>query len=168
MRSFAACALFGLAAASSIHAESHNPSDYPLRVHIFNRQETTFYHMRQAEESKGEGRANLFEGGDPKGIDFQFACDHALQPSPGFETYPAKWKKPGAELVILQPQFGKPGSYDTCSLKVVEKDFVYVRQNGALATEPAAVFKQWMVKHEYDPEHGKNSPSALAPSATSK
>ncbi len=166
MRLFVAYALVGLATASSLYAESHNPSDYPLRVHIFSRQETTFYHMRQADEAKGEGRANLFEGGSPKGIDFQFDCDHRLQPSSGFETYPAKWKKPGAELVILQPQFGKPGSYDTCSLKVMEKDFVYVRRNGVLATEPAAAFKEWMVKHEYDPEHGKNMPAGLAPSAS--
>ena len=93
-------------------AESHNPADYPLRVHIFRRSETTFYHNRQTEEAKGEGRANLFEGGEPKGIDFQFECETRLQTSSGYETFPAKWKKPGQELVILQPQFGKSG-YDS-------------------------------------------------------
>ena len=88
-------------------AESHNPADYPLRIHIYRRNETTFYHNHQTEEAKGEGRANLFEGGEPEGIDFQFECDTRLQTSSGFETFPAKWKKPGQELVILQPQFGK-------------------------------------------------------------
>ncbi len=147
------------------HAESHNPADYPLRIHVYGRNEATFYHNRQAEEAKGEGRANLYEAGMPKGIDFQFECGHKLQTSSGFETYPAKWKKPGAELVILQPEFGKPGSYDTCNLKVMVKDFVYVNRNGGLASEPAAVFADWMKKHDYDPEHGKNTPVQGTPAA---
>jgi hypothetical protein len=150
------------AAAPALHAESHNPADYPLRIHIYRRSETTFYHNRQAEEAKGEGRANLFENGEPKGIDFQFECDTRLQTSSGYETFPAKWKKPGQELVILQPQFGKSG-YDTCRLKVMVKDFVYVSRNGNLNSEPADVFKQWMRKHDYDPEHGRNIPVQVAP-----
>ncbi len=150
--------------APALPAESHNPGDYPLRIHIYRRNETTFYHNRQAEEAKGEGRANLFEGGEPKGLDFQFECDTKLQTSSGYETFPAKWKKPGQELVILQPQFGKNG-YDTCRLKVMVKDFVYVTRNGNLASEPPDVFKQWMAKHEYDPEHGKTNPIQVAPAA---
>jgi hypothetical protein len=167
MRSFASLLVFTSLAsfAPAMHAESHNPADYPLRLHIYRRNETTFYHNRQEEEAKGEGRANLFEGGSPKGIDFQFACDSKLQTSSGFETFPAKWKKPGQELVILQPQFGKNG-YDTCTLKVMVKDFVYVAHNGNLTSEPTEVFKQWMVKHDYDPEHGKNTPTQTAPTAT--
>ncbi len=154
-----ACLALAPAATS---AESHNPTDYPLRIHIYRRNETTFYHNRQTEEAKGEGRANLFESGEPKGVDFQFECDQKLQSSSGFETFPAKWKKPGQELVILQPQFGKAG-YDTCRLKVQMKDFVYVTRNGNLTSEPSDVFKQWMSKHDYDPEHGKNTPTQLAP-----
>ena len=159
-----ATALFSLLflAALPVVAESHNPPDYPLRIHIYRRNETPFYHNRQAEEAKGEGRANLFEGGEPKGVDFQFECDQKLQSSSGFETFPAKWKKPGQELVILQPQFGKAG-YDTCRLKVQIKDFVYVVHNGNLSSEPTDMFKQWMSKHDYDPEHGKNTPTQLAP-----
>ena len=148
--------------APATHAESHNPADYPLRIHIYRRNETTFYHYHQTEEAKGEGRANLFEGGEPKGIDFQFECDTRLQTSSGYETFPAKWKKPGQELVILQQQFGK-ANYDTCRLKVLVKDFVYVSHNGNLTTEPVDVFKQWMAKHDYDPEHGKNTPIRTTP-----
>ena len=148
----------------SAAAESHNPADYPLRVHIFRRSETTFYHNREAEEAKGQGRANLFEGGEPKGVDFEFECDKKLQTSSGYETFPAKWKKPGQELVILQPQFGKAG-YDSCHLKVMVKDFAYVSKGGNLTTEPTAVFKQWMTRHDYDPEHGKDTPAQLAPAA---
>jgi hypothetical protein len=146
----------------AIHAESHNPADYPLRIHIYRRNETTFYHNRQTEEAKGEGRANLFEGGQPKGLDFQFECDTRLQTSSGYETFPAKWRKPGQELVILQPQFGKNG-YDTCRLKVMVKDFVYVSHNGNLSSEPIDVFKDWMTRHDYDPEHGKTTPTRPAP-----
>ncbi len=50
-RSLGACLMF---AATASLAESKNPADYPLRVHIFARSETTFYHNRMAEESKGE------------------------------------------------------------------------------------------------------------------
>ena len=139
-------------------AEDRNPADYPLRIHIFRRSETTFYHHQVEEEAKGEGRGNLFENGDPKGVDFQFECSEKLQTSSGFETFPARWKKPNEELVILQPQFGKTNSYNSCHLKVMVKDFAYFSRNGVLNTEPTAQFKSWMVKHDYDPEHGKNTP----------
>jgi hypothetical protein len=145
-------------------AESHTLADYPLRVHIFRRNETTFYHHRVEEEARGEGRANLFEGGEPKGIDFQFECENKLQTSSGYETFPAKWKKPGEELVILQPQFGKSG-YNTCHLKVIMKDFAYLTHDGSLNSEPIAVYKQWMIRHDYDPEHGKDTPTRTAPVA---
>ena len=154
MRRFLSLVLFALTAASAL-AESHNPADYPLRIHIFKRSETTFYHHRVEEEAKGEGKANLFENGDPRGIDFQFECDNKLQTSSGPETFPAKWKKPGEELVILQPRFGS-GGYDTCKLKVIVKEYAYYSHNGSLSTEPVAAFKQWMNRHDYDPEHGKN------------
>ena len=169
MRNFLPVMMFAslVSVTSAIHAESHNPADYPLRIHIYRRNETTFYRNRQTEEAKGEGRANLFEGGEPKGVDFQFECDTKLQTSSGYETFPAKWKKPGQELVILQPQFGKNG-YDTCRLKVMVKDFVYVTRNGNLNSEPISVFKQWMTKHDYDPEHGKNTPTPMTPAETNQ
>ena len=152
-----------LIVAPLLQAESHNPADYPLRLHIYGHNQTTFYHNRQAEEVKGEGRANLYEGSNPRGVDFQYECDHRFQNSSGYETFPAKWKKQDAELVVLFPQFGKPGSYDSCHFKVEMKDFSYFMRNGSMSSEPSAVFKQWMVKHEYDPEQGKNFPVAAAP-----
>ena len=159
MRRLLASALFVLVllalAGASASAESHNPADYPLRVHIFRRSETTFYHHRVEEEAKGEGKANLFENSEPKGIDFEFECDNKLQTSSGGETFPARWKKPGEELIILQPRFGS-GGYSTCTLKVIVKDYAYYSHAGSLSTEPIAAFKQWMLKHDYDPEHGKN------------
>jgi hypothetical protein len=66
------CCIF--AAPAAAHAESKNPADYPLRVHVFGRDQTTFYHNRFAEESKGDGRANLFANNGVRGIDFSYDC----------------------------------------------------------------------------------------------
>ena len=81
-----------LLAPTLLHAESKNPADYPFRVHIFSRSETNFYHFHSVDESKGEGRANLFANGDVRGVDFNFDCSQKLKSSFGYETYPAKWK----------------------------------------------------------------------------
>ena len=64
---------------------------------------------------------NLFEGGEPKGIDFQFECDAKLQTSSGYKLFRPSGRSLGQELVILQQQFGKT-SYDACRLKVLVKD----------------------------------------------
>lgn len=165
--------LFSLSFASiALLAESKNPADYPLRIHIFGRNETNFYHDRMLDESKGEGRANLFENSEARGVDFSFECPEKLRASFGFETYPAKWKKLGQELIILLPVFGKSNAYYTCNLKTQVKDYAYFTHDGKMGSEPIAAFKTWMVKHDYDPEHGKNMPvktesqSASAPQAT--
>jgi hypothetical protein len=159
----ALCLPIVLLAAVSLSGDSKNPADYPLRIHIFNRSETTFYHNRYPEEAKGEGRGNLFENGEPRGVDFSFACSEKVKPSFGFETYPAKWKKPKEELVVLFPVFGKPNAYFTCSLKTRMKDYAYFMRNGRLDSESPAEFKAWMVKHDYDPEHGKDTPTRTEP-----
>jgi hypothetical protein len=140
-------------------AQSNKLAGYPLRVHVFGRNQTTFYHRRITEEAKGEGRANLFENGQPRGMDFQFNCPNRLQTSSGFETFPARWKKPNQELEVLLPEFGKPDKYNKCKFEVRLKDFAYLRTNGALTTEPIDAYKQWMLKHDYDPEQGKNAPT---------
>ena len=149
--------------AATLYADSKNPADYPLRIHIFNRNETNFMMMRNVEEAKGEGRANLFANGDVRGVDFTFACDQKLKPSFGYETYPARWKKPNQELTVLMPVFGKTGAFFTCNFKTDVKDYAYLAHDGRLASETPAEFKAWMQKHDYDPEHGKNTPTRLAP-----
>ena len=150
-----------LLTSSAVLADSKNPADYPLRVHIFNRNETTFYHNRFAEEAKGEGRANLFANGDVRGVDFTFDCDQKLKASFGYETYPAKWKKQDRELTVLMPVFGKAGSFWTCTLKTDVKDYAYLAHDGKLTRRLPSEFKAWMSRHEYDPEHGKNVPVRL-------
>jgi hypothetical protein len=150
-----------LFASVSLHAESKNPADYPLRIHILGKNQTTFYHNRSAEEAKGEGRANLFENSEAHGVDFTFDCSEKLKASFGFETYPAKWKKPRQELTVLLPVFGKSNAFFTCNLKTDVKDFAYATRNGRMTSEPVADFKKWMIKHDYDPEHGKNTPTKV-------
>ncbi len=160
---FAGCLLL----ATGAFAYGHHVADYPLRVHIFQHNGVSHYSRQQLDFVDGEGRANLFESGEPLGFDFSYRCGQRLMVSPGFETYPARWKKPGRALEILQPQFGRPGAYDTCELKVEMKvDTVYHRHNGLLGEVPAAKYKEWMVKHEYDPEHGKDEPTAAASAGT--
>ena len=139
-------------------AESKNPSDYPLRLHIFNRSETTFYHNRFEDEAKGDGRANLFANGEVHAVDYSFDCGEKVRSSFGYETYPAKWRKPNQELTVLMPVFGKAGSYFTCNFKTDVKDYAYYSHDGHMGSEPAADYKAWMVKHDYDPEHGKTVP----------
>lgn len=138
-----------------------NTADYPLRVHIFGFNGAAHYYAGSLNNVDGDGRANVYENGDPKGFDFSYSCADRLRVSPGFETYMARWKKPGQTLEILLPVFGKPGAAEGCELKVLMKDTAYIRRNGLLNEEPAAVFKDWMVKHKYDPEHGLNEPEKL-------
>ncbi len=150
-----------LCLATALFAESKNPADYPLRLHIFGRDQTTFYWRRETEEAKGDGRANLFANGDVHGVDFSYDCSDKLHPSFGYQTYPARWKKPGRELIVLLPKFGQTGAYWTCNLKTDVKDYAYTRHNGSMGSESSADFKAWMLKHDYDPEHGKDQPTRL-------
>jgi len=133
-------------------------ADYPLRVHVFQNSEHVHYVHTQIDVVSGEGRANLFENGEPRGFDDNFRCGDRMRTSPGFETYPARWKKKDRTLEVLLPQMGKPGAMESCELQVSMKENTYYRHSGALEEEPAAAFKERMEKHKYDPEHGKNEP----------
>ena len=156
------CAVFFLLlSATGTNADSKNIADYTLRIRVFSKDSTTFYSSRIVEESKGEGRGDIFEGVDVHGVDFNFACDEKFKASFEYETYPAKWKKPGQVLTVLLPVFGKSNTYFTCNFSTDVKDFVYIRQNGRMGSEPEARYKVWMAKHDYDPVHGKESPTKL-------
>ncbi len=62
---------------------------------------------------------------------------------------------------MLMPVFGKSGSYFTCNFKTNVKDYAYWSHDGRMGSESPAEYKAWMVKHDYDPEHGKNMPVKL-------
>jgi hypothetical protein len=157
-RVLALCFCFILAA-SVLHADSKNLADYPLRIQIFPHNETNFYHHEYMDETKGEGRADLYENSVAHGVDFSFECSDKVKATFGYETYYAKWKKPGKQLTVLLPVFGKTGDYFTCTLNTDMKDFVYKARNGKLAgQESVEDYKAWMLRTDYDPEHGKNMP----------
>ncbi|HXB61848.1 MAG TPA: hypothetical protein VNU94_03220 [Acidobacteriaceae bacterium] len=162
MRRMLALCVCLLLATTSLYAESKDPANYPLRVHVFSYSETTFYHREYLDEAKGEGRANLFENSEAHGVDFSFECDQKLKTSFGYETYPAKWKKPGKELTVLLPVFGKTGDYVACTFKTDVKDFAYASHKDGLGQESVDDYKAWMVRTGYDPEHGKNVPMRSA------
>jgi hypothetical protein len=146
-----------------LNANSKSIADYPLRIRVYSKNSTTFYHDRMEEESKGEGRGDIFEGNSIHGVDFNFSCDEKFKASFGYETYPAKWKKPGQVLTVLLPIFGKSNTYFTCNFNTDVKDFVYNRHNGKMSSEPEARYQAWMAKHDYDPVNGKNQPTGLNP-----
>jgi len=148
------------ARAPKLVAESKNPADYPLRLHIFGRSQTSFYYsrMRSLDETQGDGRANLYENGEARGMDFNYRCDYKVRASFGYETYPARWKKQGKQLVVLLPVFGQAGKFFTCDFNADVKDFAYANGKDGLRSEPVPQFKLWMQRHDYDPEHGKDVP----------
>jgi uncharacterized membrane protein YsdA (DUF1294 family) len=144
----------------AVYAADKNPADYPLRLHIFTREEHTHYRRGVEDFSVGDGRADLFANGEAHAVDFHFNCNEKIESSLGFETYMAKWRKPGKQLTVLFPVFGQSGKFFACDIDTdVKPDVAYFKQKGNLNTEPVAVFKAWMQKHNYDPEHSKNTPS---------
>jgi hypothetical protein len=160
---FAACLLLAIPAI----AGKYKPDDFPLRVHIVERNGIRHYYHpgywaggAQLDKVDGLGAANLFENGQPLGFDFNYVCGDPLTPQRGYETFMARWKKQGREQEILMPKMGgKPDDMNSCELKVAMKqDTVYIKRNGQVSEEPAARFKQWMVNHQYAPEHGMNEP----------
>jgi hypothetical protein len=161
LRPFSGC-LVGLALCALVSkaalAGGHSVSDYPLRVHIFQHNSHSHYYHQTLDAVDGEGRANLYENSEPRGFDFGYRCGERLRNSTGFDTYPARWKKRDQTLEILMPKLGKPGTMEACELHVEMKEIAYYKHDGNLDTEPTAAFKQWMEKHDYDPEHEKNEP----------
>jgi hypothetical protein len=154
----------------SAFAGKTNTADFPLRVHILYRNGIRHYHgmgggFTSLDQVDGLGQANLFENGQPLGFDFTYSCGQPITPQSAFDTFMARWKKPGRVIEILQPVIGgKPGEMNSCELKVsMKQDTVYRRRNGALVEESAAAYKQWMIAHQYDPEHGRNQPLDLPP-----
>jgi hypothetical protein len=165
------CAVIVLAGSmgfsSLVRAAGHNLADYALRVHIYQFDSISHYKQGMLDAVEGEGRANLFENEQPRAFDFGYQCTERIMSMTAYETYPARWKKENRTLEILLPVMGKPGSFNGCELKVVMKETAYFRHNGLLGEEPVAVYKAWMDKYQYDPEHGKNEPQPAPGAAAS-
>jgi hypothetical protein len=168
------CVLSGLAGwlvfDTAVLAKAPDPADYPLRVHVLKNTARS----RHSRESKsfsdapdyldGEGGADLFEEGQPLGFQFRYSCVDPLRASEAYATYPARWKKRDKTLEILIPQPGKPWNLEGCDLQVVARPglaYFWNPDDDRVVEETAAKFKEWMVKHQYDPEKDLNDPIGL-------
>ena len=146
----------------SAFAGHHAATDFPLRVHLYNLSSHSHYYYATVSYVDGEGRANLYENSEAHGFDFSYRCDQRMLSSAGYETYMARWKKPGAALEILIPVMGgAPNDFHPCELKIaLKEDSAYINRNGSLGLTPVAKYREWMKRVDYDPEHGKNIPVA--------
>ena len=183
MRCVSMCILCGLLACLSLStaasASGPNPDDYPLRVHILKnvarRDATKAYAAKNPENMAdyidGQGAADLFENGEPRGFLFTYSCIQPLKASGGYATYPAKWKKKEKVLEILIPQAGKPWITEACDLQPSMRPglaYLWNDQDDAVVEKSSAVVKDWMVKHNYDPEKDMDLPTdaGAAPDGT--
>lgn len=155
-----------LALSIGVLAGGRDPADYPLRVHIFkyvsqsgHGGERKNVNDDQPDYVNGQGVADLFENGEPRGFQFTYNCMDVLRESGGYSTIPARWKKKEKTLELLAPEPGKPWNSETCDLKTeMRPGLAFILKNDSLGEESAAALKDWMTKHEYDPEKGKDAP----------
>jgi hypothetical protein len=158
-----------LASSTAACAGGPDPADYPLRVHVFKATSQS----RHTRESKhwsddldyidGMGVADLFENGAPQGLQFSYSCMGGMKESNGYGTFPARWKKRDKTLEILLPQTGKPWNLEPCQLHAeMRPGLAFIWKSGKLAEEAAATLKEWMSRHQYDPEKDKNDPVMAA------
>jgi hypothetical protein len=146
---------------SQVALAGKNPADFPLRVHIYTHNSHSHYWNGGLSRVDGEGRANLYENSVPTAFEFSYECDTRLMNSLGYETYMARWKKPGSELEILVP-----ATRTACVIRTTMMVGVaYRMHDGNVEQEPSAQFAQWMQKHHYDPEHGLDIPAGTSTAA---
>jgi len=157
-----------------VQAKGPDATDYPLRVHVLKNLASARPDRggKFAAESPGSmigaGAADLFEGGEPMGFQFKFSCSVPLRPSEGYATYPARWKKQDKTLEVLLPERGKPWNLNPCDLQVQPRPglaYFWDPEEDRVVEESAAKFKDWMVKHRYDPEKDLDFPLDPAPEA---
>jgi len=110
---FRVLAFFPLLSVTAL-ASAPNPDNYPLRVHILKYTSQTDRRGGGKDPSgmpdliNGQGVADLFESGEPRGFEFTFSCTDPPKASSGYGSFPAKWKKKEKTLEILLPEAGKP------------------------------------------------------------
>jgi len=148
------------ACAGPAHAAARNPEDYPLRVHIYDKQQ---HRNKRFHTNIGHGRGNIIEGNQINGMEYAFDCIDSFQTSEAGEDYPAKWKKPGLTLELLMGVIGSDTKTRTCELQVALKEYVFAKVNGKLvhlspqeyfARESARAERdQALAPHDVDPSH---------------
>ena len=177
MRRVFLCILCGLAVGLSLSttalAGGPDPDDYPLRVHVLknvarhdpNKAYSAKNPENMADYIDGQGAADLFENGEPRGFLFTYSCMRAPEASDGYSTYPAKWKKKDKVLEVLLPQTGKPWNLEACDLQPAMRPglaYFWNDKDDTVVEQSSAVFKDWMMKHQYNPEKGLDLPNDAA------
>ena len=89
-------------------------------------------YAQSAQSYSGEGRGDLVS--PPSGtqaINFQYQDCYRVRAQPGFQSLPARWKKPGQTLEVLIPSdgipvAGRPLPSAKCSFTVTRHEFVYL------------------------------------------
>ena len=122
--------LLALAQAVVGPTQVQDPS-YPLKVRILERNAN----RRDGEVVRSWGRADLIDGQQEQGFDFESDSSELLMVSHGDETYGARWKKQDRELEMLGSKIGT-GKSSKYVLKADLKPYVYIVQNGTIATKP--------------------------------
>ena len=172
---FVAMGTIGFCLMPSLRAFAKDADDFPLRVVIFRNTERG-RHTREAKSFSetpdyldGMGQADLFENSMPVAFEFSYSCMPGVRPSGGYETFPARWKKRDKTLEILVPEPGKPWNNVSCVLHAtMQPGMVFFWSNDdEVMQETATKFKDWMAKHQFDPENGKDMPIEPAPAAAS-
>jgi len=89
-------------------------------------------YVQTAESFAGEGRGDLVSPPNGTlGISFQYKDCYRVRAQPGFQSLPARWKKPGETLEVLIPSdtipvAGRPMPMAKCSFTVTKHEFVYL------------------------------------------
>jgi hypothetical protein len=134
----------GVVALTSFAGASElDQSAYPLRVQVMH----TGWH-RTAWRATGFGKADLKEDGQVQGLDYTFDCREPFLASKGGDSYMARWKNVGSELVILTRTVGDPNKYSECDLKVTVHSYAFQVLNGQLmtvSTQPISTPKEEQV-----------------------
>lgn len=156
-----------LALQAAVEASGPDPADYPLRVLILKNtgqpRDGRGARLNNGQDyMDGMGVGDLFEGGTPHAFEYSYGCIQGMRASSNYETFPAKWKKKDKLIEILLPRPGKPWDSVSCDLRAeMREGAAFYWKDDEVAMENAAIFKEWMAKHEYDPEHDKNDPVGL-------
>ncbi len=104
---------------------------YPLRVRILERNTS----RRAGEVVRMWGRADLIDGKQEQGFDFESDSSDLIMVSHGDELYSARWKKQDRQLEILVSKIGT-GKSNKCVLKADLKPYIYIFENGTIVTKP--------------------------------
>jgi hypothetical protein len=145
-----------LACSSALHSEDRTSATYPVQLTIL--ESKISIHRGSLH---GSGRGRIRTAGHVNGIDFQYDCPARLAISYNGELYAARWKNAHQLMALLPGDSNTPAT--TCELNVIVHPFLYVTQNGHLATISQ---QQWATRHPGGIEHAEGDDAPPEPPRT--